>query len=267
MRRIKLVLEYEGTDFCGYQSQKNEAREPTIQGAVERALELMLEVPTSVLGASRTDAGVHARGQVVVFDTDRAQIPVHGFRMGLNAQLPDGIRIQHAEEVPLDFNPKRHSRGKRYRYRFLVTRERSALLRRTTWHVGPEFALERAREAANAFLGAHDFEAFRAQGCVARHARRTMYAAEVHAGDYGQIYFDITGNAFVRNMVRIMAGTVKEVACGRRAPSSVALALSSRRRADAGETAPARGLCLEEVIFDARLPEREPAWDAPLEGN
>jgi len=246
-RTIKLVLEYDGTDLCGWQRQDNG---PTVQQHVEEAVSEMLGEPTTVTGASRTDAGVHAMGQVAHFHTD-STIPLDGFRLGLNSHLPDSIAVVAAAEMPHDFHARFSATGKRYRYQILTRRAPSPLLRRITWHRPRPLDLASMRAAAAPLIGEHDFSAFRAAGCTARHARRRITAIDLTtAGDV--VTIEVAGNAFLRNMVRILAGTLVEVGESRRPPTSTATALASGLRTDAGQTAPAQGLTLLEVLYTAR---------------
>ncbi|MEM1024160.1 MAG: tRNA pseudouridine(38-40) synthase TruA [Myxococcota bacterium] len=262
LRTLKLLVEYDGTDFAGWQVQDGQR---TVQGVLQAAVEVMTCRPTLVRGASRTDAGVHALGQVAAFDTE-GSIPAHGFLRGLNRYLPADVVVHGVEEVAPLWDPKRSSRGKRYRYAYWTRPSPSALDRRRAWHLPYSMDLKAMRAGAQAFVGTHDFEAFRASGCVAKHAVRTIYEVRIEAPTLHRVHFVVVGNAFVRNMVRIMAGTLEEVGRGKSPPSIVAQALQSRRRALAGRTAPAHGLFLEEVVHDERLPPR-PADDVDWRGG
>jgi tRNA pseudouridine38-40 synthase len=244
MRTIKLVLEYDGTDLCGWQRQDNG---PTVQGHLEDALAEMIG-PTPVIGASRTDAGVHARGQVASFHTV-ATVPLHGFRLGLNRYLPNSIAVVDAAEVDDAFHARFSASGKHYRYSVLARPEPSPLRARTSWHRPRAICAERMRAAAATLVGTHDFGAFQAAGCSAKTTLRTLTRVEIVETDGDQIDLEVEGNAFLRNMVRILAGTLVEVGEGRRAPESLAAALASGVRTDAGQTAPARGLTLMEVFL------------------
>jgi tRNA pseudouridine38-40 synthase len=262
VRHIRLVVEYDGTGLCGWQRQTNG---PTVQGHLEIALGKLLAHEVSVAGASRTDAGVHAYGQVASFRTERA-IPLHGIRRGLNSLLPDAIAIVSASEADDEFHPRFSATGKHYRYLLITRADRSPRWRDRAWH-HPE-ALDRAamREAAAMLLGEHDFAAFRAAGCTAkRTVRRIDDIAITDPGDPGDpsedlardgepslVAIDVRGNAFLRNMVRILVGTLVEVGEGRRSPNQVAEILASRDRTKAGITAPARGLTLVSVRYDGR---------------
>lgn len=249
VRHIRLVVEYDGTALCGWQRQANG---PTVQGHLEAALAQLLAHPVAVAGASRTDAGVHARGQVASFRTERA-IPLHGIRRGLNSLLPPAIAIADAAEVPEDFHPRFSATGKHYRYLVLTRSERAPRWRDRAWHRPGALDLAAMRQAAAALLGEHDFAAFRAAGCTARRTiRRIEDIAVAPAADPELVGFDVRGNAFLRNMVRIVVGTLVEVGAGRRPAEQVAEILASRDRTRAGITAPPQGLELVSVRYDGR---------------
>lgn len=244
-RTIKLVVEYDGTDLCGWQRQDNG---PTVQQHLEEALATMTGEATAVIGASRTDAGVHAEGQVACFTTE-SSIPVDGFRLGLSSALPDSIAVRDAAEVGADFHARFSARGKHYRYRVLARRAPSPLRARTTWHRPRPIDADLMRRAAADLVGEHDFRGFRAAGCQARTTVRTVTSIDI-ATDDDQVIIDVRGNAFLRNMVRIIAGTLVEVGEGRRPADSIPATLASGDRAAAGQTAPARGLTLVEVFYE-----------------
>jgi tRNA pseudouridine38-40 synthase len=256
MRHIRLVVEYDGTGLSGWQRQANG---PTVQGHLEQALAKLLQHEVAVTGASRTDAGVHARAQVASFRTERP-IPLHGIRRGLNSLLPPEIAVHEASEVGDDFHPRFSATGKHYRYAILAAPDRSPRWRMRAWHVPEPLDLEAMRAGAAHLLGEHDFAAFRAAGCTANTTTR-----RVDTIDLGQLAgepvlaVDVRGNAFLRNMVRILVGTLVEVAQGRRPPAQVAEILESRDRTKAGITAPAHGLELVEVRYDGVRPVVKPA--------
>lgn len=261
-----MVLEYDGTNFSGWQIQKGLPPQQTVQGAVEHAIERLTLEKTPVRGASRTDAGVHARGQVVAFETTKDTVPIIGFVRGLGQFLPRSIAVRRVDEVEPGWDPRRTSRGKRYRYTYWNDATPTALERNRTWWVRGELDLDAMAEAAQHLVGTHDFEAFRSAGCSAKHAVRTMYGLELRRGAYHRVELDVLGNAFCRNMVRIFAGTLCEVGVGKRTPEEVADILRSRDRTQGGVTAPPQGLCLEEVIYDDRLPPR-PKNDIDLDDD
>jgi len=247
-RTLKLVVEYDGSDFCGWQRQENG---PSVQQHLEEVLARMVGGPVTVVGASRTDAGVHALGQVASFQTE-ASIPLDGFRMGMNSLLPPAIAIVSAVEVAADFHARFSARGKRYRYSILTRSSRAPLERHRLWHKGGAVLdVPAMRAAAAALLGERDWSAFRAAGCTAKNAVRRVDSIEVsELGPY-RIDIDVEGNAFLRNMVRILSGTLVDVGLGRIAPGQVTEIVESRDRTRAGPTAPAHGLTLVEVMYDA----------------
>jgi tRNA pseudouridine38-40 synthase len=245
VRKIRLVVEYDGTMLSGWQRQANA---PTVQQHLEEALAQLLQHEVTIAGASRTDAGVHALGQVAAFETERS-IPLHGIRRGLNSMLPDTIAVRSAEEVPLEFHPRFGATGKHYRYTIHRAADRSPLLRERAWHHAETLDVARMRDAARALVGEHDFAAFRAAGCTARTTVRRVDSVELtEAPDL--LYIDVKGNAFLRNMVRIVVGTLADVGRSALEVGQVAEILASRDRTKAGKTAPAHGLTLVEVRYD-----------------
>ncbi len=251
VRHIRLVVEYDGTALCGWQRQANG---PTVQGHLEAALGKLLAHEVAVVGASRTDAGVHARGQVASFRTERP-IPLHGIRRGLNSLLPAAIASADAAEVPDDFHPRFSATGKHYRYLVFTRSERSPHWRDRAWHHPGALDLAAMRQAASALIGEHDFAAFRAAGCTAKRTVRRIDEIAIDAVEAGNpwlVAFDVRGNAFLRNMVRIVVGTLVEVGAGRRPVEQVAEILASRDRTRAGITAPPQGLELMSVRYDGR---------------
>ncbi len=256
MRTIRLILEYEGTAFHGWARQPPEQKKATVQGALEEALSRLTQEPIRTRAASRTDAGVHARGQVVAFETSKDNIPLRGFVRGMNALLPAALCVRDATVVEDGWDPRRTSRGKRYRYTYWNHEAPSALDNKRAWYVRTPFDLEAMQAAAQHLVGTHDFEAFRSAGCDARHAIRTIYSMDLSRGEYARVHLVIIGNAFLRNMVRIIAGNLRDVGLGRMTPDSVKAVLDSRDRTKGAMTAPPHGLTLEEVYYDDRLPAR-----------
>lgn len=252
MRNLRLTLEYDGTAYVGWQVQENG---PTIQGALEAALARLLKEEVRVTGSGRTDAGVHALGQVANFRTE-APIPLKGVVCGLNALLPRDVAVRRAEEVPLAFDSRRSAKSKLYQYFLHHCEAPSALARRTSWWLRGRFDVDAAARAAACLSGTHDFGAFRAAGCDAAHAVRTVEEVSLlRRGEFVEVR--ARGNGFLRHMVRIVVGTLVEVGQGRRAEASMAELLESRDRGRAGATAPAHGLFLAEVRYDAPVFE---AW-------
>jgi tRNA pseudouridine38-40 synthase len=245
VRHIRLVVEYDGTSLCGWQRQSNG---PTVQGHLEQSLAQLLQHEVALAGASRTDAGVHARGQVASFRTDKT-IPLHGIRRGLNSMLPDSIAIVDASEVPEEFHPRFSATGKHYRYTMLARADRSPRWHHRAWHHPDPLDLQAMRAGAAPLIGEHDFAAFRAAGCAARTTIRRLDGIEISAPDE-RVIIDIRGNAFLRQMVRILVGTLSEVGTGTRPAAQVVEILASKDRTQAGITAPACGLELVSVRYD-----------------
>jgi tRNA pseudouridine38-40 synthase len=243
-RRLKLVVEYDGTPFSGWQRQLNG---PSVQEHLEDAVKSLVGKTTTVVGASRTDAGVHARGQVASFVTT-ADISVDGFRRGININVPREISVASVVEVPMSFHPRFDSHEKWYRYSIFCRSSPCPMHRLYSWHRPKPLDIEPMQRAATFLLGEHDFSAFRARHCSAEHAQRNIRKIDVtQAGEL--IYVDVYGNAFLRNMVRIIAGTLVDVAEGRLTPESVGDILASGDRTQGGQTAPAHGLTLMEVRY------------------
>lgn len=245
MPTIKLTIEYDGANYCGWQYQPNGV---TIQEVIEGALARLTGAPVRVHSSGRTDAGVHAKGMVAVFTTFR-NLPLRAFVHGLNTLLPPDIAIHRAEEAPPGFNPRSDAIGKQYRYTILNSPSRSPLLRNRAWHVRESLNLAVMQEAAHFFVGEHDFSAFRASGCAAKSTVRTITALEIAHHEEGVITLDVFGNGFLRNMIRIMTGTLVEIGQGRLNSFVVAELLTGGIRSHAGVTAPPQGLCLMEVFY------------------
>lgn len=253
-RTLRLVLEYLGTHFHGWQGNPDVR---TVQETLQQALVRFCREPgLRVQGASRTDAGVHAEGQVAAFSTDTS-IPPRAFVHGLNAMLPDDLAVWQSHEEGPDFHPRHGARGKSYRYVILQRQVRSPLHRHTSWHLREALDVEAMAEAALALVGPHDFSAFRASGCDAPHARREMLRVSVRRDPIRQaVIVEVVGTAFLKYMVRNMVGTLVQVGLGRRAPAWVAGVLAERDRTLAGPTAPAHGLTLVEVFYDRTRAEQ-----------
>jgi tRNA pseudouridine38-40 synthase len=243
-RTLRLVVEYDGTDFCGWQRQ-NDVR--TVQETIEQAFEVMLKHPVSVRGAGRTDAGVHALGQVAAIDIDE-DIPTHGFIRGLNALLPHDVAIIEVTDVPFGFDPRRAARGKIYRYSIWNHPVRSAIHLRSAWHIKPILDLHLMRQAAKQLEGEHDFRAFRAADCERPSTRRLMRRVDVQKQG-AMITIEVEGTAFLKNMVRIMAGTLVGAGLGKIPSAQIDEALVFGQRTMAGVTAPPQGLAMVHVIY------------------
>ena len=245
--RLRMTLEYDGTDFAGFQLQPALR---SVQGVVEAAIAEITREERRLYPAGRTDSGVHARGQVAHFDSATRLAP-GDLQRALNAVLPRDVAIVALAEAPLEFDARRDARAKRYVYRVLNRPEPSPLRARTTLHLRAPLDVGAMAEGAKALVGTHDFSAFRgAPGGLPEdeNPRRSLsrLALEV-AGD--EVTLVAEGRSFLRHMVRNIAGTLLEVGQGRRAPAEIAAVLASRDRARAGPTAAAHALCLDEVLY------------------
>ena len=241
---IKLSVEYDGTNYLGWQMQPNG---PTIQSVLEQAVSTFFGAPTRVTGSGRTDAGVHALGQVVNFFCDR-EPDLHRLRRGLNALTPDDISIKDVEIVPDSFDARRDGRSRTYEYRILNRPSPSPFYLNYAWHLHDPLDARRMRKAVRYLEGEHDFSCFRASGCDAPHPVRTVYRSSLdQAGDL--LVFTIEATAFLRHMARNIVGTLVEVGHGQRPPRSFAELLEARDRTKAGPTAPPHGLFLMEVKY------------------
>jgi len=246
MRKIKLIIQYDGTNYCGWQEQTNG---PSVQETVELALARILGERVRVQSSGRTDAGVHAVAMPAVFKTESA-VPLKAFVDGVNTHLPEDIAIQSASEVPEDFRAIGGARAKTYRYTIYNFPVRSPLNRQTSWHVREPLDLDAMRQAAAYFIGEHDFAAFRGSNCSAVTSRRRIDAVVISKnGPF--ITIDVTGGGFLKYMVRIMAGTLVDVGRGRFISEHIRELLKSPDRRRGGVTAPPQGLCLIQVSYPA----------------
>lgn len=245
MRNIRLLLEYDGTGYHGWQRQKNAA---TIQEVVETALARLTGSQVRLLASGRTDAGVHALGQVANFHTHSA-IPLKAFVKGLNSLLPRDIAVLEAREAPPDFHARYSARAKTYEYRLRCRPVPSPLERRYCWRLNQPLDAAALARAAAALPGEHDFSAFRASGGSPGHPLRQVFEAAWHQGTAGRLWFSITANGFLRGMVRSLVGTMVEIGQGKRPPEDLAALLSRGERRGAGPTAPPQGLFLVEVFY------------------
>lgn len=270
-RVYRFELAYQGAAYHGWQVQA-EGRACTVQGTVQDALSKLASRPVKVNGASRTDAGVHALGQVVSVPWPQGArlVPPNEMMRALHALLPDDMSVLRLEVVEgLDargraFHARHCARGKRYRYRYWTNRVPQPFLRHQHWHLKRAPSEEGwllAQEAAKVLLGTHDFGGFRAADCAAEDTTRTLHRVELvapQAGDF-EVQLVVEGSSFLKNMVRILAGTLLEVAQGKMPPSALERILETRDRGLAGQTAPAHGLCLEEVFYPD-FPWSAPRW-------
>ncbi|HXG54917.1 MAG TPA: tRNA pseudouridine(38-40) synthase TruA [Vicinamibacterales bacterium] len=246
-RILKLTLQYDGTDYVGWQRQANGV---SIQGLLEDAVRPIEGVQVNVFGAGRTDAGVHALGQVASLSLTAA-IDARGLGRALNAVLPPDIRVVAAEEAAPDFHARFSASGKVYEYRIVNGQTVSPFVRRFVWHVIPRLDLDAMREASVALVGRHDFAAFQGVRAAVRSTERTIRRLEWSEGHGNDVplVMHIEGNGFLRHMVRIIAGTLVEIGLGRWPAARIHEILASRDRTQAGTTAPAAGLCLRRVDY------------------
>jgi len=243
-RRIRIVLEYEGTNYSGWQVQNDR---PTVQEKVEDAIEMITGGRFRVTAAGRTDAGVHARGQTAHFDTE-ARLSDREWIGALNAHLPEDIRVLDAREAGLDFDARRSATGKLYRYRVLTRRVAPAIDRERVWHVPVHIDEDSMREATRYLVGEHDFTSFKAAGCASKNPVRVLKNIDIKR-DGDLLVFDLVATAFLRYMVRNIVGTLIEVGRGKLTPSDVKRILDAKDRTEAGPTAPSQGLTLVEVYY------------------
>ncbi len=247
-QNLKLVLAYDGTDFHGWQRQ---AGVRTVQEEVEAVLRRVLGHPVHVQGASRTDAGVHARGQVANVLTS-SPIPLENLKRAIGCRLPPDVALLHVGVVPPEFHASAAALGKLYRYRIFAATGRPVgmLAARYTWHVWHPLDLERLRAAVARLVGTHDFAGFASQGSPRASAVRTVRRIDVRrCGD--EVQCDVEGDGFLYNQVRNMVGTLVEIGRGRWPPERAAEILASGDRRLAGPTAPPQGLCLQWVRYPA----------------
>ncbi|MBK9070818.1 MAG: tRNA pseudouridine(38-40) synthase TruA [Myxococcales bacterium] len=250
IRRVKLVIEYDGSALCGWQRQQNG---PTVQGHLERCLGEVVGHAVTVVGASRTDAGVHAHGQVAVCEIDNT-IPDLGLRRATNAALPPSIALVEVSPAADDWHPRYSATAKHYRYQVLTRHDRSPFSHGRMWHVDRPIDLGAIARALPAFVGTHDFSAFRAIGCDAATPVREIFSVTAAQVDPNLLQFDIHGNAFLRNMVRIVVGTLVDIGLGRAEQTDVAAIIASKDRTQAGQTAPPDGLSLMQVFYSGARP-------------
>ena len=248
MRRIMLIVSYQGTNYCGWQKQKNAI---TIEETINKAISDLFGTEISVMGASRTDTGVHAKGNVAVFDTENTTIAADKIAYALNARLPKDIRIQKSEEVSIDFHPRYDKNRKKYSYKILNNPVEMPIYREYTYHVYGTLNMGLMRKAAQYLIGEHDFKAFCSVNTQVESTIRTIYDISITKNDDNIISIDIEGNGFLYNMVRIIVGTLLEVGIGKMDVERVKEILDSKDRKNAGPTAPARGLILEWILYNS----------------
>lgn len=245
MKRVKLVVAYDGTNYHGWQVQDNGI---TIEEVLNRTISELVQEDIKVIGVSRTDAGVHACGNVAVFDTE-SRIPGDKFSFALNQRLPEDIRIQESCEVDADFHPRYADTVKTYEYNILNRRFELPSKRLYAAFCYYPMDIERMNQAAAYLVGEHDFKSFCSAGAQVQTTVRTIYAVNVTKED-DMVHIRITGNGFLYNMVRIIAGTLMQVGTGLMEPEQVKEILEARDRSKAGPTAVAKGLTLVEIRYE-----------------
>ena len=245
MRRIRLIVAYDGTNYCGWQKQMNAI---TVEGVLNKAISELCEEEIEVIGASRTDSGVHAYGNVAVFDTDM-KMPADKFCFALNARLPDDIRIQYSDEVSLNWHPRKRECVKTYMYRILNRRTNIPTERLYSHFCYYELDTESMKEACNYFVGTHDFTSMCSVKTTALSPIRTVYSLDMEEnGDVLEIV--ISGNGFLYNMVRIIVGTLLKVGMGQIKAFEVYDILKAKDRNLAGQTMPPQGLFLLGIEYE-----------------
>ncbi len=244
IKNVKLIIEYDGTNYCGWQKQDNAE---SIQQKVEEAIQRATGAFSKVIGASRTDAGVHAKGYVCNFFTG-STIPSDSLKMVLNSFLPKDIVIIESKEVEQEFHSQYRSVGKKYIYTVLNAQHRPAIGRNYVYYFNRKIDVEKMEKASKYFLGTHDFSAFKKKGSSVKTSVRTIKELHIDkSGDY--IKFSITGDGFLYNMVRIMVGTLLDVGVGRFKPEDIVDIINSKDRSRAGKSVSACGLTLEKVFY------------------
>lgn len=259
LQRYKMTLAYRGSRYHGWQTQPMNKTYtgvpppegqgiPTIQEIVTRALASVVCHPVTLSGSSRTDAGVHAKGQVAHFDSDKTQIPLEGMRRAVNARLPDDILVRAIEPAPPDFNAITWTVSKRYQYFVWNDIDRPVMFPELAWHRWQDLDVEAMRAGAQRLVGTHDFASFARPGHGRDDTVRTVLACDVGYRK-PRLVFGVEGTGFLWNMVRIIVGTLVEVGLGRHAPVDVDQMIAARDRRAAGGTAPAHGLYLQWIAF------------------
>lgn len=245
MRNIKLTIEYDGKCYNGWQRQPNKLN---IQGEIERAIYNITKEEVDLIGSGRTDAGVHALGQVANFKTN-SQISIEKLPLAINSQLKNSIVIKEAEEVNERFHSRYNAKRKTYRYIINNSKCGTAIYRNLEYSYPFKLDAEKMKQASKYFEGEHDFKAFKSSGTSSKNSVRTIYKAIVKQ-EGEKIIIELTGNGFLYNMVRIISGTLLDVGLGKIQPEEIPEMIESKDRQRAGKTLPAHGLYLVEVKYD-----------------
>lgn len=244
MRNIKLTIEYDGKDFNGWQKQPNKLN---IQGEIEAVIENITKEKIELIASGRTDAGVHAIGQVANFKTN-SNIPIEKIPIAINSQVKNSIRIKSAEEVDERFHSRYNCKRKTYRYIIDNSKYGSSIFRNMTYHMPIKLNINEMQKAVKYFEGEHDFKAFKSSGTSSKSSIRTIYEAKViEKNEY--IILELTGNGFLYNMVRIIAGTLVDVGLEKLKAKDIPVILEKKDRQKAGKTLPPQGLFLVKVEY------------------
>jgi len=245
MRNIKLIIEYDGKKFGGWQKQPTKLN---IQGEIEQAIKEITGEEVELIASGRTDAGVHSLGQTANFKTN-SNIEIEKIPYAINSKLKKSIVIKSAEEVEENFHSRYNCKGKKYRYIINNSSQGTAIYRGLECHIPQKLDVEKMKEAIKHFEGEHDFKGFRASGTSSKSSVRTIYKAEVKQ-EGERIIIELTGNGFMYNMVRIISGTIVDVGLGKIKPNEIPEIIRAEDRTKAGKTLPAHGLYLAEVYYD-----------------
>ena len=244
MRNIKLTIEYDGKDFNGWQKQPNKLN---IQGTIEQAIKNITGEDVELNASGRTDAGVHALGQVANFKTN-SEIPIEKFAIAINSKLKKSIVIKKAEEVDERFHSRLNCKRKTYRYIINNSPEGTAIYRYLETHIPQKLDVKKMEQALKYFEGEHDFKAFKASGTSSKSSVRTIYKTQIYKKE-DRIIIELTGNGFLYNMVRIIAGTLVDVGLGKIEPQQIENIIKEKKRENAGKTLPPNGLYLVSVEY------------------
>ena len=250
--KILLTVAYDGTNFFGWQKQNEQI---TIQEELENALSKVYGKPIAVRGASRTDTGVHAKGQRAMFEIEQNNIPLHKLPLAINNQLPRTIKIFKAVEVPADFHPQYQAKNKTYVYQIYNANILDPVYNNYAWHVKPVLDIKKMQAAAQYLIGEHDFNAFCAAGSSVKSTIRTIYSIDISQVN-NLVTIRINGNGFLYNMVRILAGTLSYIGYGKLSVGDMQTILASKDRTTGGITAPPEGLSLLHINYDL-FPEEQ----------
>lgn len=245
---IKLIVAYDGTNYHGFQRQKNKV---SVQEEVEKAIETLYKRKISINAAGRTDAGVHARGQVINFKTGDDKIPIDRLSFALNSNLPSDIVVKDAEKEEPNFDARKDAKGKKYLYYCYKSTQRDPFLRNFAYFINKgkyKLDYENMQKACSKFLGTHDFTAFCASGTSVKNKIREIYSFEMYHSEENLI-FEIRGSGFLYKMVRLMVGTVIQVGKGKIGANEVERILEEKDKSMAGPTIASHGLYLEEVYY------------------